>query len=222
MYIFTIILKVEAPDVAEIPPSPRSGATLLAPKDDQDHPPISVEEMRTKSHRLRFVGGGANYEYSKSSSKENKYHDHQKTSTEFTSEGHVGLSFSKEMEAVGFGKNGEGNILVGSDAEGMMVSFIATTTVEETGFSLGDSDQGDWFEVDIRQDPRYGTYAFKTITGETRCPPEPNTIVRERPLIAYREPLYRAGQKVHPDKPALIHLSLEDIGTGNDVFPMQL
>jgi hypothetical protein len=110
---------------------------------------------------------------------------------------------------------------LGGKWEGTQVSFNTTTVVESSGFTLGDDDQGDWFEVDMRIDPRYGTYAFKTITGETRCPPEPGTIAREKPIIKARTPSYN-GKPQHPDKSVLLHYQIFNSALGNGALAYEV
>jgi hypothetical protein len=52
------------------------------------------------------------------------------------------------------------------------ISFASEKTFEATrtrGFSLGDSDQGDVFDVQVFTDPVFGSYVFNTMSGQSRC-----------------------------------------------------
>ncbi len=54
----------------------------------------------------------------------------------------------------------------------------STTTATETttGYTISDNNPTDQFSVDIKKDPVYGTYVFKTVGGQSSCPTEPNTL----------------------------------------------
>ncbi|QZT38774.1 T9SS type A sorting domain-containing protein [Halosquirtibacter xylanolyticus] len=49
-----------------------------------------------------------------------------------------------------------------------------------TGFHLGDSSAGDYFTLNVTEDPQYKTYVFQTVSGTSSCPNEPNTQARDR------------------------------------------
>lgn len=52
-----------------------------------------------------------------------------------------------------------------------------------TGFELNDDDPGDFFSVDIKKDPVYGTPVFQLISGRSSCPWEVGTQPRETPQL---------------------------------------
>lgn len=51
------------------------------------------------------------------------------------------------------------------------------------GFVLADTDQGDFFSVDIRTDPVYGSPVFGLVSGSSSNPWQPGTSRRDRPFI---------------------------------------
>ena len=65
----------------------------------------------------------------------------------------------------------------------------AQTNSFGTGYSLADSDAGDYFSVDTARDPRYGTFVFNTVSGASSNPWEPNTQQRDRPRLAINPPI---------------------------------
>ncbi len=62
---------------------------------------------------------------------------------------------------------------VGSSVSG---AALKSTT---TGFELKDDDPGDFFSVNIKKDPVYGTPVFDLVSGRSSCPWEPGTQPRE-------------------------------------------
>ena len=59
-------------------------------------------------------------------------------------------------------------------------------TTSQTSFILGDDDEisalnylADYFTIDVKVDPVYGTPVFDLVSGSSSCPWEPNTIPRE-------------------------------------------
>ncbi|GEO04203.1 hypothetical protein AAE02nite_18670 [Adhaeribacter aerolatus] len=59
-------------------------------------------------------------------------------------------------------------------------SIAKSTTI---GYHLDDDDIGDFFSVDIYNDPRYNTPLFKLNAGTSSCPNEPGTQTRDKPQI---------------------------------------
>ncbi|KNC55947.1 uncharacterized protein AMSG_12452 [Thecamonas trahens ATCC 50062] len=54
-----------------------------------------------------------------------------------------------------------------------------TVTSNEVGFTLGDGELGDYFQVKVFESPKYGTPLFKTTGGVSKCPHEIGTTPRE-------------------------------------------
>jgi hypothetical protein len=75
---------------------------------------------------------------------------------------------------------------------GSIVSFRQTTTDDTTqtngstitmGYHLEDATPGDYFSVDIKTDPIYGTPVFDLVAGVASCPPEEGAQKRDVPQI---------------------------------------
>jgi hypothetical protein len=63
---------------------------------------------------------------------------------------------------------------------GENTEFSTTQTNSQTvTYTLADDDIGDNFTVDVLQDKVYGTPVFKTVSGNSSCPHEPNTVPRD-------------------------------------------
>ncbi|MEM6377800.1 MAG: thrombospondin type 3 repeat-containing protein, partial [Bacteroidota bacterium] len=80
-------------------------------------------------------------------------------------------------EAIGSGASGEVETKIR-----MEIGTSTTGTVQKekvTGFELRDDDPGDFFSVDIKKDPVYGTPVFGLVSGRSSCPWEPGTQPRE-------------------------------------------
>lgn len=53
-----------------------------------------------------------------------------------------------------------------------------------TGFTLNDDDVGDYYSVNIKEDPVYKTPVFDLVAGASSCPYEPGSTPREEPTIS--------------------------------------
>ncbi len=80
-------------------------------------------------------------------------------------------------EIAGSGVSGEVetrlSLELGASVTGSEVKSVTT------GFELNDDDQGDFFSVNIREDPIYGTPVFDVVSGRSSCPLEEFTQPRE-------------------------------------------
>lgn len=56
---------------------------------------------------------------------------------------------------------------------------VTTKAAVEHQFTLADNDVGDQLQVDVYEDPIYGTGVFKLVGGMTKCPHENGTLARE-------------------------------------------
>ncbi|MEO0338283.1 MAG: thrombospondin type 3 repeat-containing protein [Bacteroidota bacterium] len=84
---------------------------------------------------------------------------------------------------------GAGYEVAGNGVSGMVetkhrielgTSINASLSKERTiGFELRDDDPGDFFSVDVKKDPVYGTPVFNLISGRSSCPWEKGTQPRE-------------------------------------------
>ncbi len=102
--------------------------------------------------------------------------------------GTVGI-FSESEASVEFDftESGSGT----TNVFGINWTFNATATVTSTesgeltvGYNLSDDDVGDFFSVDIFQDPFYKTPVFKLKSGRSSCPWEPGTQPRDSIVVA--------------------------------------
>jgi hypothetical protein len=97
--------------------------------------------------------------------------------TEWTQE--FSTSFAEE-----FGVTVNGIGLTAGLSLQINTSEAKTTTDSEAlsrtvGYTLSDDDIGDNFTVNIKQDGNYGTPVFEVVSGQSQCPHEANTALRE-------------------------------------------
>ena len=94
-----------------------------------------------------------------------------------------GIDVSAEINAkLGFAFNGTGSAFtLGMEITmGVNTEFTKKETNTQTvKFNLADDDLKDAFTVDVLEDRVYGTPVFKTISGNSSCPYEPNTVPRD-------------------------------------------
>eukprot|EP00121_Abeoforma_whisleri_P001884 Awhi_evm1s1688 len=76
-----------------------------------------------------------------------------------------------------------------TDYTHLALSFNYVTSVK-TSFTLADKDLGDKFDVEIYEDPIYGTPVFELKAGISKCPHEAGTVSREKVFL-------RAGPNFH-------------------------
>ncbi len=95
-----------------------------------------------------------------------------------------------------------------------------TTNTTTTAFTLGDDDEtsdltsnADYFTVDIKKDPVYGTPVFSLVSGASSCPWEPNTQPRDGVMMTANT--YTATN-VPQDQPALFMLYLSNTSQTNE------
>lgn len=84
-------------------------------------------------------------------------------------------------------------------------SETTVTTYNETGYSLGDDDDGDGYTVNIARDRVYGTPVFKTIAGQSSCPYEGGTLPRDGAIFQTK---HVSASNVYPDSFAVWPISL--------------
>lgn len=89
-------------------------------------------------------------------------------------------------------------------------SFLKSTT---TGFELSDDDPGDFFSVNIKRDPVYGTPVFDLVSGRSSCPWEAGTQPREA-LQLQADSYIQSG--VPADEAAVFELSIGNISQSNE------
>ena len=65
----------------------------------------------------------------------------------------------------------------------------SNTSLTTTGYHLGDGDLGDYYSVDIKKDPVYGTPVFNLVAGTSSCPPEPGAQSRDNCQLIIENPV---------------------------------
>ncbi|MCF8431910.1 MAG: T9SS type A sorting domain-containing protein, partial [Melioribacteraceae bacterium] len=108
---------------------------------------------------------------------------------------------------------------------GGLISFSQDVTVNETsttngttstyGYFIGDDDPGDFFSVDIKKDPVYGTFVFDTKNGQSKCPWEENTLPREGVQV---NPSAFNAVNVLPNEAAVFNLELGNTSQSDETW----
>ncbi|MEM6327983.1 MAG: LamG domain-containing protein, partial [Bacteroidota bacterium] len=101
------------------------------------------------------------------------------------------VTFSTDTRFGGLISAGFDNFILGVvkfDTKQTFGRATADTEAFGTGYTLSDSDAGDYFSVDVARDSTYGTYVFNTVSGASSNPWEPNTQKRDNPLLAIDPP----------------------------------
>jgi len=96
--------------------------------------------------------------------------------------------FMESSIVIGAGYEVAGSGVQGSVATNMRLEIGSSITQMQlaertTGFELKDDDPGDFFSVDIKKDPVYGTPVFQLVSGRSSCPWETGTQPREAPQL---------------------------------------
>ena len=96
--------------------------------------------------------------------------------------------FMESSIVIGAGYEVAGSGVQGSVATNIRMEVGKSATqsqLEErtTGFELKDDDPGDFFSVDVKKDPVYGTPVFQLVSGRSSCPWEAGTQPRETPQL---------------------------------------
>ncbi|MBX2814901.1 MAG: thrombospondin type 3 repeat-containing protein [Saprospiraceae bacterium] len=131
----------------------------------------------------------------------------------------IGASlFVEESVAVGAGFE-----VAGSGVQGKVETRVRfelgeslTSDLEQkttTGFELNDDDQGDFFSVNIRRDPVYGTPVFETVSGRSSCPKEEVTQPRES--VQLQSDAF-SQQNIPADGEAVFKLDLGNISQSDE------
>jgi hypothetical protein len=91
------------------------------------------------------------------------------------------ILFELGLYVAGVGASGGSDVTI-SETTG----YDAASTNESSttmGYHLEDGDLGDYFSVDIKTDPVYGTPVFDLVAGTSSCPPEEGAQNRDVPQI---------------------------------------
>jgi hypothetical protein len=113
---------------------------------------------------ISFGGAGALITYTDTST--NSTTDASTSSTTLQDE--AGLVFENKLMFGGFGLYATSSLLhqgLYDDTDG---STESSDKSRMRSFSLGDADQGDYFDVQVFTDPVFGSYVFNTMSGQSR------------------------------------------------------
>ncbi|MEA3288347.1 MAG: LamG-like jellyroll fold domain-containing protein [Candidatus Marinimicrobia bacterium] len=113
----------------------------------------------------------------------------------------VALEVGAEVNGVGI----SGGVKVSTQTTMGESQTTETTNTNTVGYVLSDGDVGDFFSVDVLWDGVYGTPVFKTVSGASSCPWEPNTAPREGVQLGSDGTL---AINIPPDEPAVFSLLL--------------
>ncbi len=125
----------------------------------------------------------------------------------------TGYEGAAEFKFEESGNGTDNQFVIGLDFEYTRQEASSTTNTRTVGYTLSDDDVGDFFSVDIKDDPDYGTPVFEVVSGTSSCPwepwynenGEPRMQPRDKALLAVEPPELRA---VPPEDPAVFTLSL--------------
>jgi hypothetical protein len=81
----------------------------------------------------------------------------------------VSLGFGFEVAGSGVSSQWVNKI----EYEYQSITDTGTTHGITTGYTLSDNDRGDFFSVNVKRDPAYGTPVFDMVSGTSSCPWEP-------------------------------------------------
>jgi hypothetical protein len=159
----------------------------------------------------RSFSAGADYDYSVTSD----------TAGSFTFTAGV---FTNDEVSTGFDFNESGSGTVARSGARFTFDYThekesTTDTTRTVGYTLSDDDPGDYFSVDVKDDPAYGTPVFETRSGRSSCPWESNTQPRDSVIIAVEPPVQ---YDVPPDQPATLVLSLTNASPSEEQREMLL
>ncbi len=130
-------------------------------------------DLKEKAVKLenRSFSAGAKYEYS------NEISVSSQSRVEFNLEIDRSVAIEAGAEIGGSGVSGGVEIRMGM---GMgLAQAIDITQTNTTGYVFDDDDVGDFFSVDIKKDPAYGTPVFDLVAGRSSCPWEQGSQPRD-------------------------------------------
>jgi hypothetical protein len=129
----------------------------------------------------RSFSAGADYEFSASSDTTRSFAWSVKAFT--SNELALGFTFDES------GSGAAVQFLANLNFEYTRESSSDTTTTRTVGYTLKDDDGGDFFSVNVLDDPRFGTPVFRTVSGRSSCPWEPNTQPRDSSIVSIEPPV---------------------------------
>lgn len=154
----------------------------------------------------RSFSSGADYEYSFAT---DTVRTVRKESTRIYTESESGIG----AVLTGFGYDQRAEAIFDIHQEWTSESDSTSGNTQTIGYTFSDGDTGDFFTVDVGEDPRYGTPVFKTRAGRSSNPWEPNTQRRDWPEISVNPPVL---YDVDPDEAGNFELTLTNRSENNE------
>lgn len=170
-----------------------------------------------KTHLIKFSGGASLLKFEMKHGKTEE-HITKLGRPEQNSNSHQTFSANAAKGFKVYGKGVRVAVTGGFDVR-VKHDFLQTDKTEDStrvGFVLGDGDAGDLFDVQVHFDPLYGTFAFNTVAGKSKCPYEINTRRRE----AAKLQVFAPDGPVLPDDPMIFRLLITN--EGEDLSSFQL
>lgn len=95
----------------------------------------------------------------------------------------VANNFAAELGLYAAGIGASGGVAITMQQTTGNSTSSATTKDVTMGYYLQDDDVGDYYSVNVRKDPVYGTPVFELVAGTSSCPPEQDAQNRDQPQI---------------------------------------
>lgn len=134
---------------------------------------------------------------------------------EFTMEINANLALELGMEVGGSGLKGGSNVAFRMETGGADIKTDIVETV--TGYVLKDDDGGgDFFSVNVKNDPTYGTPVFELVAGTSSCPHEEGTQYRDKFNFYVPDAI---KTNIAPTDEALFQLFLSNISDSEEQRP---
>ena len=172
-----------------------------------------------RTHLIKFAGGGGLVHFQM---KHGKTEEHisklgrPDQNSESYNTRYIKLAKGLKGNGLGTGGDLEGGVKVRIEHE-----FLRTDDTEDAttvGFVLGDSDIGDLFDVLVHFDPHFGTFAFNTVSGKSKCPYELNTRRRE----AVKLQIFPPTGPVLPEDPMIFRLLITNEGEDRSSYQLSV
>ncbi|MCK5733233.1 MAG: hypothetical protein KAI38_03545, partial [Candidatus Latescibacteria bacterium] len=172
----------------------------------------SLKTVATPKENRSF-SAGADYNFS------------QTSDTTSTSSWSVKVFTSNEL-ALGFRFNESGSGVSNQFLMNLAFSYTRSETevdkrARKIGYTFRDDDLGDFFTVDVKDDPRYGTPVFELRSGTSSCPWEPGTQPRDGVALTITPP---ARLDVSPSGAAAFTMGLSNLSQSDEAreYSLQL
>jgi hypothetical protein len=166
------------------------------------------QKAAAKFKRNISFDAGFEYEYSETS-------DTTKTSSSTSADNSESITtITIGFDVAGVGVEGNVKILY-SKSEGKTTEN-GTAKGFTTGYVLADNDPGDMFSVDVAMDPVYKTPVFRTKSGQSSCPWEPNTAHRDGTNLQMRDNSAPLAVDVPSKEAAVFKFNLGNVSETNE------